>query len=154
MSTPETRCPCGSGLALPRCCQPLHQGACATTPEALMRSRYSAFALGLDDYLRETWHPDSRPAVVSDDGTEWKRLEVLASSMQGDSGRVHFRATFTEGAGRRQRWGVLEEDSRFTREQGRWLYLDGAPRVERLKPGRNDSCPCGSQRKFKACCGR
>lgn len=30
------------------------------------------------------------------------------------------------------------------------LMTEGA----RVKPGRNDSCPCGSGRKFKACCGR
>ncbi|MBY5927308.1 MULTISPECIES: YchJ family protein [unclassified Halomonas] len=145
-------CPCGSGLALADCCQPLHQGGTATSPEALMRSRYSAFSLGLDDYLRHSWHPDCCPQEMGTSDTCWKRLEVLDSGEEGDAGWVHFRATFADGPRARQRWGVLEERSRFVRYQQRWVYLDGEPSVTRLKPGRNDSCPCGSGRKFKQCC--
>ncbi|PTL89110.1 preprotein translocase subunit SecA [Halomonas litopenaei] len=118
-----------------------------------MRSRFAAFALGLEDYLRHSWHPDSRPAQLGgDDDTRWKRLEILDSGETGDQGWVQFRATFAEGPPGRQRWGVLEERSRFVRHQGRWVYLDGEARVSRLKPGRNDPCPCGSARKFKQCC--
>ncbi|MGR2737151.1 YchJ family protein [Billgrantia sp. Q4P2] len=143
-------CPCGSGLVLADCCGRFHAGEPAPTPEALMRSRYSAFALGLEGYLRDTWHGSTRPTMLDlDDGTRWVRLEVLDHGQDGDQGRVHFRATFRE----RRRWGVLEENSRFVREAGRWYYLDGTPSVNRLKPGRNDPCPCGSGRKFKSCCG-
>ncbi|MFW3613376.1 YchJ family protein [Billgrantia antri] len=146
----ETRCPCGSLLPLAACCGRFHAGEPAPTPEALMRSRYSAFALGLHDYLRGTWHESTRPATLDlDDGTRWVRLEVLDHGQDGERGRVHFRATFHEG----RRWSVLEENSRFVREAGRWYYLDGTPGVTRLKPGRNDPCPCGSGRKFKGCCG-
>lgn len=115
-----------------------------------MRSRYSAFVLDLPDYLLATWHPSTRPATLeADPATTWKRLEVLESGEEGDRGRVHFRATFREG----RRWAVLEEHSRFVREDGQWFYLDGDPVIQRLKPGRNVPCPCGSGRKFKACCG-
>jgi len=145
-----TACPCGSGRLLAQCCGRHHAGEPAPTPEALMRSRYSAFALGLTDYLLATWHPSTRPAQLpADDATEWKRLEVLDSGEEGDRGRVHFRATFREGG----RWALLEEHSRFVHEDGQWLYLDGDSAVHRLKPGRNAPCPCGSGRKFKACCG-
>jgi SEC-C motif-containing protein len=48
---------------------------------------------------------------------------------------------------------VLEEASRFRREAGRWYYLEGRPTLTRLKPGRNEACPCGSGRKLKQCCG-
>lgn len=145
----DSLCPCGSALPLAECCGRYHQGEAAPSPEALMRSRYSAFALGLTDYLRETWHPSTRPAsLAADDVTRWRRLEILDHDEEGDRGRVHFRATFQEG----RRWGVLEEASRFVREDGRWVYLDGEPSVTRLKPGRNDACPCGSGRKAKACC--
>ncbi|WP_422670426.1 YchJ family protein [Billgrantia pellis] len=114
-----------------------------------MRSRYSAFALGLHDYLRDTWHPSTRPTALDlDASSRWVRLEVLDHGQDGNKGRVHFRATFREG----KRWGVLEESSRFVYEAGRWVYLDGTPSVTRLKPGRNDACPCGSGRKFKSCC--
>ena len=42
-------CPCGSGRAFDECCGPFLSGAAAApTPEALMRSRYAAYALGDD----------------------------------------------------------------------------------------------------------
>lgn len=144
------RCPCGSGQRYAVCCGRYHGDEPAPTPEALMRSRYSAFALGLHDYLLSTWHASTRPRVLDlDESTRWVRLEVLDQGQDGDQGRVHFRATFREG----KRWGVLEESSRFVRDVGHWYYLDGTPSVTRLKPGRNDACPCGSGRKFKSCCG-
>lgn len=145
-----TSCPCGSGRPLADCCGRYHAGEPAPTPEALMRSRYSAFALRLTDYLLSTWHPSTRPShLAADEATAWKRLEILAADEAGDQGRVHFRATFREG----RHWSVLEENSRFVREAGRWTYLDGDPAVRRLKPGRNAPSPCGSGRKLKACCG-
>lgn len=149
MNYPES-CPCNSVRRYVECCGRFHVGVPAHTPEALMRSRYSAFVLGVDDYLRETWHSSTRPAALNlDAATRWVRLEVLDHGQEDEQGRVHFRATFREG----RRWGVLEEDSRFVHEEGRWYYLDGTPSVTRLKPGRNDTCPCGSGRKFKGCCG-
>ncbi len=114
-----------------------------------MRSRFSAFALGLSDYVLETWHPDQRPASLLDDSlTEWVRLEILSSQQQDDAGQVHFRAIFREN----NRWNALEEDSSFIRTAGRWLYVDGETAVVSLKPGRNADCPCGSGRKAKRCC--
>lgn len=158
--TSRKPCPCGSGMALADCCQLLHDGAVAGTPEALMRSRYTAFALGRHDYLLNSWHSTMRPAELNDDDTHWVRLEIVDQGVDetdGEpSGHVHFRAFFCEGReGRagRIRWGMLEERSRFLREQGHWRYVDGQPRVSRLKPGRNDACPCGSGRKLKQCCG-
>jgi SEC-C motif-containing protein len=115
-----------------------------------MRSRYSAFVLDLTDYLQATWHSTTRPSGLEQDAAAvWKRLEVIESGEKGERGWVHFRATFREG----RRWSVLEEVSRFVSEAGRWYYLDGNPAIHRLKPGRNTSCPCGSGRKFKVCCG-
>ncbi|EKF76053.1 SecC motif-containing protein [Alcanivorax hongdengensis A-11-3] len=142
-------CPCQSGLPYTQCCQPLHQGTAAASPEALMRSRYSAFVLRLTDYLRESWHPHTRPATLQLDGEEqWLGLEILASESQGDQGRVHFRATCRDAAG----FSVLEEQSRFEKVDGHWRYRDGDARVQALKPGRNDPCPCGSGKKYKKCC--
>ena len=55
-------CPCGSGRAYAACCGRLHSGAeNAASAETLMRSRYSAYVLKLEDYLLATWHPDTRP---------------------------------------------------------------------------------------------
>lgn len=147
----STYCPCGSGTALVACCQPYHQGEPAPTPEVLMRSRYSAFALQLTGYLLATWHASTRPRQLTPDtGTQWKALTIVAAPPATETqGIVHFMAYFRE----QNHWQVLEEQSRFVREGGRWWYVDGVPTVERLKPGRNDRCLCGSGRKIKQCCG-
>jgi SEC-C motif-containing protein len=142
-------CPCGSRKDYAVCCQPLHLGAAAASPEALMRSRYSAFVLLLPDYLQRSWHSSSRPDELDlRDSPVWKSLQVIQASEDGDKGKVHFRAIyFTHG-----RWGFLEEKSEFIREEGHWYYQQGSTQEGELKPGRNDPCPCGSGRKFKLCC--
>lgn len=119
-------CPCGSGGTYARCCGPLHDGATAPSAEALMRSRYSAYVLGLETYLLATWHASSRPQTLGRlDDVQWLGLSVLAHRQtDSEHAEVHFSARFRargEGGGRAQR---LEEHSRFVREQGRWLYLD------------------------------
>ncbi|MCO4773120.1 MAG: zinc chelation protein SecC, partial [Deltaproteobacteria bacterium] len=50
-------CPCGTGKDLEDCCGRLHEGAMAPSPEALMRSRYAAYAVGAVDYVLATTHP-------------------------------------------------------------------------------------------------
>src|SRR2546429_6760422 len=54
-------CPCGLGDGYESCCGRLHAGAPAPTAESLMRSRYSAFAVGDAGYLLRTWYPSARP---------------------------------------------------------------------------------------------
>jgi SEC-C motif-containing protein len=124
----DARCPCLSGETYGACCAPLHRGGrSAATAEALMRSRYSAFAVGDAAYLRDTWHPTTRRASLELDGDQqWRRLDILAIRAGGpfdDAGVVEFAAHHRNTAtGER---GVLHEVSRFVRERGRWLYLDG-----------------------------
>ncbi|RKS68546.1 SEC-C motif-containing protein [Motilibacter peucedani] len=119
------RCPCGSGDTYDACCGRLHRGeAAAATPEQLMRARFSGFAVGEVDFLLRSWHPDTRPATLElDREQQWTRLEVLSSSggLFDPRGEVDFRAHYRRGDER----GVLEEHSRFVREDGTWLYLDG-----------------------------
>jgi SEC-C motif-containing protein len=87
-----------------------------------MRSRYSAFALGLVDYLLATWHTSTRPPALSlEPGTRWLGLEVRAHREDGDSATVEFVARSKQG-GRATR---LHEISRFVRQGGRWYYVDG-----------------------------
>ena len=90
-----------------------------------MRSRYSAFALGLAPYLRDTWSATTRPAALElDDGLEWRRLQIVDTVRGGaddQEGVVEFRAAHRSPEGA----GVLHERSRFTRQDGRWVYLDG-----------------------------
>ena len=114
VSTPTSRpCPCGSS-AYDSCCGRLHRGeAQAETPEALMRSRYSAYALGETDYVWRTWHPRTRPPQVSEHGLTWTGLEVL----EAHDDVVEFVA--------RHEGGALHEVSRFERRAGRWFYVDG-----------------------------
>lgn len=122
------RCPCDTGLPYAGCCGPLIAGErSAATAEELMRSRYTAFALGDQAYLVRTWHPRTRPERVGlDPATRWTGLTVVRTERGGaadDDGVVEFVATWTQPpAGTR---GELHEVSRFARRAGRWLYLDG-----------------------------
>jgi SEC-C motif domain protein len=118
-----TRCPCLSGLPYGECCGRFHAGEPAPTAEALMRSRFSAFALGLPDYLLATWYPATRPATLElDDDVLWYRLDILDRVNGGpldSEGVVEFEAFF-RGAER----GSQRERSRFRRHAGRWYYVD------------------------------
>lgn len=172
---PDLRCPCQSGKSYRDCCESYHLGAIAPSPEALMRSRYSAYALNLLDYVHASWHADTRPTSLLEEQSsgqsvqqsvqqspqqsvqqstqespqEWKGLQVFSSGAEGDNGAVHFCAVCRENGC----WHALEERSRFVCEAGRWYYLDGDTEHRALSPGRNDPCPCGSGRKAKKCCG-
>ncbi|MCL2515304.1 MAG: YchJ family protein [Microbacteriaceae bacterium] len=126
MTDAGSRCPCGTGLAYGECCGPLHTGERrAATAEQLMRSRYSAFAVGLADYVLASWHPSTRPATIELEGDlVWRSLDVVGLSGGGPfdaAGTVEFRAIWRQGAQR----GVLHERSRFARENGAWYYVDG-----------------------------
>lgn len=142
-------CPCGSGKPYSDCCQPYHQGKPAPTPETLMRSRYSGFVLKRVNYLKDTWHASTRPSELNlSESPQWTSLQILSSAHEGNYGTVHFRAIYRAGKG----WGGLEEKSAFVREGARWYYLSGDTSEGAFKPGRNEPCPCGSGRKYKACC--
>jgi len=123
----QRMCPCGGGVYA-ACCGPFHAGeAEAPTAEALMRSRYSAFALGLADYLWRTWHPRTRPERVTLDDTVWLGLDIIDvvdGSEHDQDGVVEFVAHHRQG----RRRASLRERSRFERRAGRWLYLDGERR--------------------------
>jgi SEC-C motif domain protein len=120
------RCPCGTGLTYADCCGRLHDGtATAATAEQLMRSRYSAFAVGDPTYLLASWHPTTRPRTLHlDPAVRWTGLDVLATTGGGllmAEGTVEFRAHWVAGGER----GAQHEDSRFTRADGAWRYVDG-----------------------------
>jgi SEC-C motif domain protein len=120
--TPETTCPCGTGLAYAACCRPLHEGvANAESAVQLMRSRYSAYVLRDAAYLMRTWHPRTRPPELDvSDGPAWQGLTVIAVDDGRDTdsvGQVEFEAAHDGG--------VLHERSRFVKRAGRWVYVDG-----------------------------
>jgi SEC-C motif domain protein len=123
-------CPCGSGRPYASCCGAMHRafaenGALiAADAQALMRSRYTAYTMDLIDYLLATWHPSTRPASLDrgERDLKWLGLEVRAHTRQdADHETVEFIARSKLG-GRAHR---MHEISRFVREHGAWLYVDG-----------------------------
>lgn len=163
--TPDSSspCPCGSQRPFSDCCQPLLSNeAYAKTAEALMRSRYSAFATGNIDYLIATLHPSKRQPQDREllqgalHNTCWLGLQVRACEQGRETderGTVEFIATWSEGG----QSGFLHERSRFVKDSDRWYYVDGdlfnTTGKSIAKPGRNDPCWCGSGKKFKKCHG-
>ncbi len=136
-------CPCTSGDAYAACCGPLHKGEReATTPEALMRSRFAAFAMGDAEYLWRTLHPEhedrasDREAVLramraTSRALKFIRLTVLEA--RGD------RVLFVAGIFERGRDRSFAEVSTFARarepgatgpagEPAPWRYRDGVAR--------------------------
>ena len=94
-----------------------------------MRSRYSAFVLHRNDYLRATWHVTQRPDDTSSDaGTQWLGLEVRNHKViDADHAQVEFVARCRPPAGTGPAIRI-HELSRFVREVGRWYYVDGDQR--------------------------
>jgi SEC-C motif-containing protein len=123
-------CPCGSEKQFKLCCEPFLSGANKPrTVQQLMRSRYSAYALGgYGDYLLATWHPRTAPKVsaayLSTVEQKWLGLTVLAHTQQGNTGTVEFTARYAEEDGAVH---IHHEISRFVRINGHWLYVDAAP---------------------------
>lgn len=125
-SPPPAACPCGSGKQLADCCGPCLAGAAAApSAQALMRSRYVAYALGDEAYLLATWHASTRPAALGLAGqpqARWLGLSIRRDdSQEPEHALVEFVARYKIG-GRAHR---LHEVSRFVREGGRWYYVAG-----------------------------
>lgn len=155
-----TSCPCGSGNSLDLCCAPLLAGAAAPSPEALMRSRYTAFTQANAAYLEETLAPEAKEDYDRAETetwikeAKWHGLEVRGGAEEDDNGSVEFVARYTF----RGKPFAHHELASFRKIDGRWTYVDGVmnPRPQQRvadKVGRNDSCPCGSGKKYKKCCG-
>ena len=79
----DKRCPCGTGLTYGECCYRFHSGEwVAPTAEALMRSRFTAFAVGNSQYLLDTWDPETRPSELGlDMGIDFYRLDNLQEAL-------------------------------------------------------------------------
>jgi SEC-C motif domain protein len=136
----EKTCPCrqrdDAPIAYGQCCQPWHQGWAqsvhATTPEQLMRSRYSAYALATHNnpqghamlaYVQATWHHSSAPGDLELSPIQWTGLQVLSADQSLDAGLVEFVAHYKENGKAHK----MHEISRFVRSDdgARWLYIDG-----------------------------
>ncbi|KUH39165.1 MULTISPECIES: YchJ family protein [Streptomyces] len=123
---PDAPCPCGSAAAYGQCCGRFHSGVeRAPTAERLMRSRYSAFVVRDEGYLLRTWAAATRPRSVDfDPETRWTGLEVLDTTdgtLFHTTGTVTFAAHYTHAG----EPGALRERSRFEKDGGAWVYVDG-----------------------------
>lgn len=127
-------CPCESGKPYSRCCEVYHLGSPAPNAEALMRSRYSAYALALKnptliEYLLQTWHPDTRPQhlkLTGEDACKWMGLQINRHQLiDKEHAIVAFVARYKfmhDLGGKAHR---LHETSRFKRIENHWYYVDG-----------------------------
>lgn len=160
----ESSCPCGSGLEFDQCCEPYILGEkVAPTPEALMRSRYSAYVVGDVGHIEKSHDPATRHEVKLDEVKEWSGnatwhgldiLETWGGKENDVQGKVEFVATYSF-QGEEQ---IHHELSDFKKIDGQWYFVDGQQLNQTYrrggpKVGRNDPCPCGSKKKFKKCCG-
>lgn len=153
-------CLCGTERPYQECCQPYHCGdKYAPTALELMRSRYTAYAMHNAAYLLKTWDPRNRPDNIdfSKEEAKWQKLEIVSSKKGGvkdSKGLVEFKAYFSIDGEQR----VMTEISRFVKQKGHWLYLDGSVKSiadpQQVNLGKNAPCSCGSGKKYKRCCGK
>jgi SEC-C motif-containing protein len=121
-------CVCGAQKPHQQCCAPFLSGQqYPKTPEKLMRSRFSAFAIGgCGQYLLDTWLPSMTQGMtveeLSQKTTQWLSLKIVSKSQSGDNAMVEFDALFVDPAGEHQ---SHHEKSVFKRIAGKWLYVGG-----------------------------
>ncbi len=124
-------CPCTSKLAFDKCCQPFVEGRrLPATAVQLMRSRFTAYALGKVDYLIETTAAAKRGEIDRTDLAAYCAsiacvgLKIVATEQGGagdQEGVVKFHASLSHNGKRH----LHVERSTFIREDGAWRYVDG-----------------------------
>jgi SEC-C motif-containing protein len=133
LPAPNDACPCHSGRKYKKCCRRWHQGDPAPTPEALMRSRYAAYALGLVEHILRTTDPDGPHFEAATEhwreqvaafcrSVRFEGLELLEARADGERGIVDFRARLSSDEGAT----VMAERSLFRKVDGCWLYHSGS----------------------------
>lgn len=158
-----SNCFCGSTKSYEKCCELFISGKqTAHSPEALMRSRYSAYAQSNTNYVASTMKGAAAKDFNETSTLEWIKkvkwlgLTVLKSSFAENNkhiGYVEFIAHYLFNNKEQN----IHEVSEFHFENDRWYYIDGkpgnpTPLAQTNKVGRNDPCPCGSGKKYKKCC--
>ena len=157
-------CPCGSQNDFATCCEPIIRDKTkATTPEALMRARYTAYTHSDVDFLYDSSTDKVKGEFDREETrhwaaeSQWHGLEIIATEGGGpedSAGVVEFLAKYTV----KDRPCNHHERAVFVRENGEWKFDDGKilgpepVRRDHPKIGRNDPCPCGSGKKYKKCC--
>lgn len=127
--TSQTPCPCGSNKSYEACCGIFHSGeATAPTAEALMRSRYSAFAKHKIAYLKETtWPPhqkhfDEAGYLTRAKNSIWLELDIRATE-DGQAHDIKGTVTFTAKSMLNGELDEQREKSLFKKKGGRWYYV-------------------------------
>lgn len=126
--SPNASCPCHSGEKYKKCCQPYHKGISPKNALLLMRSRYSAYAMGLIEYIMATTHPNNPDASIAladwqtsiaefSKTTQFIGLNILEFVDGEKEAYVTFEAQFDHG--------FMKEKSRFYKINGKWLYHSG-----------------------------
>jgi len=163
-------CPCGTQQNLTDCCLPVIQGArTAKTAEELLRARYTAFTQGTVDFILSSHHSRTRNDVKRDEIEDWSKnsewlglkiVECQQGQANDSKGEIIFSATYRpKGKTAKEKTEEHWEKSFFEKENGHWKFLDaqgvqvGTYRRTQPKVGRNDPCSCGSNKKYKKCCG-
>jgi SEC-C motif domain protein len=154
-------CPCGTGKNYTECCGVFIEGQQKPlTPEALMRSRYTAYTQANTDYLLQTAKSPAKDRFDEQLSRKWAKqvewigLEVKNASTESTKGFVEFIASFKENG----KLKAIHELSEFHYEDSVWYYVDGKhlplnnTTSHSTHIGRNDLCPCGSGKKYKKCC--
>ena len=128
---PQPKCPCGSGQAFRRCCQPILRGeSAAPTPVALVRARYTAFTRLDMDFLERTHDPRTFVQFDVDENRRWaeanefRKLEILRAETapDGEHAAVEFRAEYRSPDGMTRHH---HEISALRKSGGCWLFVDG-----------------------------
>ena len=117
--SPNNPCPCGSGKKYKKCCQVFHKGKIAKNALTLMKSRYTAFAVGDISYIikTSTFQKDYNDLKSFSQNCEFKKLEILDYTENS----VTFKATiFCNGED-----VSFSEKSYFVFKDGRWYYDKG-----------------------------
>lgn len=156
-------CFCGSNFTFENCCKPIIEGTSqASTAEQLMRSRYCGYSIVAVQYLLDSTHISERANYSKTEietwaeESTWQKLEIVAceNGLAEDSvGKVEFKAYFKDSKNVSK---IHHEKSIFQKENGIWYFVSGEivyPKIHDATPDRNASCPCGSGKKFKKCCG-
>ncbi len=175
ISLQEKPCPCGNDKNYDSCCgQYLSGTSLPSTPEELMRSRYTAYTLANIDYIFGTMRDQALKDADKNECLKWAKmskwlgLEVISSSSSDDDteGEVLFIAKFKQNGTAHN----LKEHAKFKKYKNKWYYIDsivqnGSSPDNKEQPkkpaqtqavsnkvGRNDACICGSGKKYKKCC--
>jgi SEC-C motif-containing protein len=119
------KCYCGSDKSFESCCNLYISGVQkAPTALALMKSRYSAYAINQVDYLLATTHSSERKYYSRDEillwaiANTWQKLEIISTT----ENTVEFKAYFIDANNVNQ---VHYEFSTFKKENESWFYVDG-----------------------------